>query len=75
MRSEYEVTWGMVYEADSPEEALYQALGDLAGVIAVPSEGTNIFVVRRTNTPMNDDASHIVLHANDATSPYDKEVL
>jgi hypothetical protein len=72
--SEYEITWGMVYEANSPEEALYQALGDLAGVIILPSEGTNVFVARRTDTPINDDASHIVLHADEASSPYRKEV-
>jgi hypothetical protein len=73
--SEYEITWGMVYEADSPEEALYQALGDLSGVIIFPSEGPNVFVARRTDTPLTEQASHIVLHADQATSPYKEDSL
>lgn len=73
--SEYEVTWGMVYSADSPEEALYQALGDLAGVIALPTQGPNIFLVRTTNTPIGDETSQYVLFAEDAVDPYRKEAL
>lgn len=47
MNGEYEVTWGMIYEADSPEDAVRQALGDLAQVIALPTEGPNTFVARK----------------------------
>ena len=47
MRGEYEVTWGMIYEAESPADAVRQALGDLAQVIALPTEGPNTFVARR----------------------------
>lgn len=41
----YEVTWSMIYEADSPQEAVRIALGDLGTVLAHPSEGPNFFLV------------------------------
>lgn len=41
----YEVTWSMIYEARSPQAAVVQALGDLATVLANPSEGPNFFLV------------------------------
>jgi len=63
MTGEYEVSWGMVYEADSPEDALRQALGDLALVIALPTEGPNMFSVRKE---INDKFDRtVVLSAGD----------
>jgi hypothetical protein len=41
----FEVTWSMIYEAASPEEAVRIALGDLATVLAQPTEGPNFFLV------------------------------
>jgi hypothetical protein len=41
----YEVTWSMIYEADSPQDAVRQALGDLGTVLAHPTEGPNFFLV------------------------------
>ena len=35
----------MIYEARSPQAAVVQALGDLATVLANPSEGPNFFLV------------------------------
>lgn len=43
---QYEVTWSMIYQAESPEDAVTQALGDLDTVIHHPTEGPNYFVVR-----------------------------
>lgn len=61
---EYEVTWGMVYEADNHEDAVRQALGDLAQVIALPSEGPNIFLVRETRDHPVDE-NFITVYAED----------
>lgn len=61
---EYEVNWGMVYLATSPLDALRQAIGDLASVIAHPAEGPNIFLVRCTEDA-NEDSSFIAIEAND----------
>jgi len=44
-RREYEVTWTMIYDADSPEDAVRQALAALDGMSSRPSEGPNVFVV------------------------------
>lgn len=66
---EYEVTWGMVYNATSPRDALRQALGDLSQVIAIPTEGPNMFVIRRTNKPV-DDSTMIVIEASKALADY-----
>lgn len=41
----YEVSWSMIYEAASIKDAVRQALGDLATVVAHPSEGPNFFLV------------------------------
>ena len=41
----YEVTWSMIYEASSVQDAVRQALGDLGTVITHPSEGPNFFLV------------------------------
>lgn len=57
---EYEVTWGMVYEATDAHDAVRQAIGDLAGVIALPSEGPNIFVVRRMPGGITDGSMEAV---------------
>lgn len=65
MEEEYEVTWGMVYLASSPEDAVSQALGDLAQVLAHPAEGPNIFVTRRTVDPMS-DTNVVVVSADEA---------
>lgn len=54
-QEEYEVTWGMVYMATNAQDAVRQAIGDLAGVIALPSEGPNIFVVRRSDKTYTDE--------------------
>lgn len=43
---QYEVTWTMTYEAESPEDAVAQALGDLDTVVHHPSEGPNFLIVR-----------------------------
>lgn len=72
MSTEYEVTWGMVYEADSPEDAVRQALGDLAQVIALPSEGPNIFLARRSiDLPV--DENFITICADDLDTTTLKE--
>lgn len=57
---EYEVTWGMVYEATDAHDAVRQAIGDLAGVIALPSEGPNIFVARRMPGGITDGSMETV---------------
>lgn len=53
---EFEVTWGMIYYASNPKDALKQALGDLAEVMNNPDVGPNIFVVKNmddnTESPM-----------------------
>lgn len=61
---EYEVNWGMVYLATSPLDAVRQAIGDLAFVIAQPAEGPNVFLVRCTEDA-NEDRSFIAVGAND----------
>lgn len=58
----YEVTWSMIYEANSPVEAVAQALGDLATVINQPNEGPNFFLV--TGAGMEDP---IVVSADEAS--------
>lgn len=67
MIHEYEVTWGMVYEASSPADAVRQALGDLADVAANPSIGPNIFVVRNMSEEKPDD---VIIDAGSASSEY-----
>jgi len=62
---EYEVNWGMVYNATSPEDAVYQAIGDLAQIIALPTEGPNIFLVRCTEDPI-DERNFVTIEACDA---------
>lgn len=59
----YEVTWSNAYEADDFREAIEQALGDLADVVA-NRRGPSIFVVY-------DDEGHRVA-AHDIE--YDSEV-
>jgi hypothetical protein len=49
---EYEVTWAMIYEADSPEDAVRQALAALAVLSINPSEGPNVFFVEAPPTIM-----------------------
>ena len=49
--AEYEVTWGMICDADSPEEAVRQALGWLAEVAKPAPTGPTIFLVRNTDLP------------------------
>lgn len=41
----YEVTWSMIYEANSVHDAVRQALGDLADVLRNPTDGPNFFLV------------------------------
>lgn len=72
MSKEYEVTWGMVYEADSPEDAVRQALGDLAQVIALPSEGPNIFLAR-LSADLPVDENFITICADDLDTATLKE--
>ena len=48
MSREYEVTWGMVYEATSHADAVRQALADLDHMSKFPSEGPNTFLSRLT---------------------------
>lgn len=43
---QYEVIWSQIYEAESPEDAVVQALGDLDTVVHHPSEGPNHLIVR-----------------------------
>lgn len=43
--SEYEVNWTMLYDAESAEDAVRQALAHFAEIAADPSQGPNIFVV------------------------------
>ena len=43
---QYEVIWSQIYEAESPEDAVAQALGDLDTVVHHPSEGPNYLIVR-----------------------------
>lgn len=50
----YEVTWSMIYEARTPEEAVRIALGDLGTVLAFPAEGPNFFLV--TSSEMDEPA-------------------
>lgn len=66
MTYEYEVTWGMVYEASSPADAVRQALGDLADVATNPSTGPNIFVVRK----MGIGEDEVIIDAESATRTY-----
>lgn len=66
MSKQYEVTWGMVYQAQGPKDALQQALGDLGGIINVPSEGPNIFVIRE----VGQGTAEMTLHADEAGSDY-----
>ena len=41
----YKIGWHMVYEADSPEDAVRQALGDLAVVASDTPRGPTAFEV------------------------------
>lgn len=41
----YEVTWSMIYTADSAKEAVQIALRDLATVLRSPADGPNFFMV------------------------------
>jgi len=61
---QYEVTWGMVYDASSPEEALKQALGDLAEVIHNPSVGPNLFVIRVFSNLQEEASDSCVISAD-----------
>lgn len=46
MTTAYEVTWANVYEADSPLDALRQAIADIDTVLRYPDEGPNLFLIR-----------------------------
>lgn len=46
--NEYEVNWTMIYDAESAEDAVRQALAHFSDIAANPSEGPNIFVVSET---------------------------
>jgi hypothetical protein len=66
MPKEYEVTWGMIYEAENELDALKQALGDLAEVTSNPSVGPNIFVIRQTV----EDAETVAMPADSYLTGY-----
>lgn len=46
MTTEYEVTWANTYEADSPLDALRQAVADIETILLYPGEGPNLFLIR-----------------------------
>lgn len=46
MTNTYEVNWAMIYQADSPLDALSQAIADLETVVRTLHEGANLFCVR-----------------------------
>ena len=45
----YEVSWTMIYEGDSPKDAVRQAIASLHDVLAGYEESPNLFIVRSTS--------------------------
>lgn len=56
----YEVSWTMIYDGTSPQDAVSQALADLETMIRYPSEGPNIFIVRAASSFQDDDVAFFV---------------
>lgn len=70
---QYEVTWGMTFMAENPADALRQALGDLADVVADPSVGPNVFLIRDVeDLPVEEN--FVVLMADDISVTAEMEV-
>lgn len=61
---QYEVTWGMTFIAENPADAFRQALGGLADVLADPSKGPNVFLVRNVDD-LPVEENFIALRADD----------
>ena len=55
----YEVSWSMIYDATSPEDAVRQALASLEDVVRLHTEGPNIFVVRPTSSWQEEEVHFI----------------
>ncbi|MGA0847945.1 MAG: hypothetical protein ACO395_04660 [Pontimonas sp.] len=56
----YEVSWTMIYEGDSPKDAVRQAIASLHDVLAGYEESPNLFIVRSTS--FDEDEMHIISH-------------
>lgn len=56
----FEVTWSMIYETDSPKDAVRQAIASLHDVLAGHESSPNLFIVRSSR--LDDDELHIISH-------------